>query len=77
MLNSGQYIVDFSDGNYGDYAANTFIDNLYHQINDDGTSNSLFKGIIDFRKTEDAISKERSWITLPSGVKNLGVTMIG
>ena len=69
LLNSRKYVVDFCDGNYGEYTANTIIDNIYKQINDDGTSNILLKVIIDYRCNDDAIPKERGWITLPSGIK--------
>jgi len=71
------YDVDFGDGNYGSYSANTIIENLHAQVDDYGQTSSLLQGIINFRMTDEAIPKSRGWTTLPSGVKKRKVTTKG
>ena len=36
ILDTRQYTVDFGNGDYGDYAANTIIENLHAQVDDHG-----------------------------------------
>ena len=36
ILDTRQYVVEFGDGAYGDYAANTIIENLHDQFDDYG-----------------------------------------
>ena len=43
-----EYNVEFENGDYGSYAANTIIENLHAQVNDYGQTSSLLQGIINF-----------------------------
>ena len=72
-----EYNVEFGNGDYGSYAANTIIENLHAQVDDYGQTSSLLQGIINFRITDTAIPKSRGWTTLPSGVRKRKVTTKG
>ena len=61
LLSSRQYVVKFYNGNYGEYAANKIINDIYQQTSEGGTSNTLFKCIIDYRRNDSTIPKERGW----------------
>ena len=77
ILDTREYTVDFGNGDYGDYAANTIIENLHAQVDDYGRTSTCLSGIIDFRFTPDAVPKSRGWTTLPSGIRKRKVTTKG
>jgi hypothetical protein len=76
-LNTQAYDVEFGNGDYGSYSANTIIENLHAQIDDYGQTSSLLQGITNYQMTDDAVPKSRGWTTLPSGVKKRKVTTKG
>ena len=71
------YDVEFGDGDYGSYSANTIIENLHAQVDDYGQTSSLLQGIINLEMTDEGISYSRGWTTLPSGVKKRKITTKG
>ena len=77
ILDTREYRVEFGDGSYQDYSANVLVENLYSQIDDNGTSFSLLKSIIGHRKKEDAIPISNGYITLPSGSRKRIITTRG
>ena len=50
--------VEFPDGSYSSYAANTLMENLYSQVDDHGRTEARLQGIIDHRVCNDAIDKK-------------------
>lgn len=54
LLYTRIYDEDFGDSDYINYSANVILENLYNHIDDNGHSGSLFKSIIDHKKSDDA-----------------------
>ena len=77
LLDSSVYIVDFPDGSYREYNANLIAENLYSQIDDEGRSFEIFKGISDHKFDENFIPKEQGWTTLPNGARKRVITTAG
>lgn len=48
MLNSIMYEVEFDDGTVREYNANTIAENMLTQVDSDGFSKAIMKGIIDY-----------------------------
>ena len=46
-------------------------------MEDDDHSHTLFKGIVDFRKSDGVLPSSRGWITLPSKIRKRVVTTKG
>eukprot|EP00980_Cylindrotheca_fusiformis_P014396 scaffold3830_cov85-Cylindrotheca_fusiformis.AAC.8 len=62
-LNSMVYEVEFSDGQVKEYAANVIAENMLTQVDSDGYSTTIMKGIVDFKKDEEvAVSMEDMYI---------------
>ena len=61
------YDVQFPDGEIKEYAANVIADNMYNQVDPDGHSRSHLDRIIDYRKDDTAVEREKIHITTKSG----------
>ena len=77
ILDTRKYNIDFGEGDYAEYTANTIIENLHDQVDESGMSHTLLKGIVDFRKSDDALPSSRGWTTLPSKIRKRVVTTKG
>ena len=60
--------MKFDEDHYQDFSANVILENLYKQIDDEGKSHSLLKGIVSHRKSPNALPKEDSWFECKSCV---------
>ena len=65
------YDVEFPDGAVRDYAANTFVENMFAQVNSDGFVSSILDSILDYAKTDDAVSMDNQYFTIQSGQHRL------
>ena len=77
ILNTLLYNVKFSDGTVREYTANTIMENMYSQVDYDGQSYALLDSIVDYRKTDEAVSSEKSYIYTKSGQRRQRKTTIG
>lgn len=69
MLDSRQYVVEFTDGTTENYFANVIAENIYARIDDEGHQFLLLKEIVDHKKGTDAIPVENGYIMTRSGKK--------
>ena len=70
FLNTIIYEVEFSDGQVKEYAANCIAENMLTQVDSDGYSLTMMKGIIDFKKDDAAaVDKQDGFVTTRQGVK--------
>ena len=68
FINSMVYEVEFSDGNIREYSANVIAENLLSQVDDDGFTTLLLKGIVDHKKDpEVALDAQDSYVTTKRG----------
>jgi len=57
MLNTRIYLAEFPDGQIQELRANTIVEAVYNQINDEGFTEQTFQDIIGHRFNSTAISK--------------------
>ena len=69
IFDTRQYEVAFEDGTMGKYHANIIAENMFAQVDRDGVSLSLLKGIVDHRFDDTVIPKEDGFITAKNGNK--------
>ena len=61
ILDTREYEIEFADGSYAEYSANTLAENLYDHVDDNGHSHSLLSCIVDHERDDAiAIPKEHS-----------------
>ena len=77
IIDAREYKVDFGDGDYGDYATNVLIENLYAHVDNEGCSHSILKAITDHCRLDTAIRPDNGLITLPSGTRKRRITTKG
>ena len=77
-LNTIMYEVEFDDGQIREYGANIIAESMITQVDSDGFSSPLMKGIIDYRKDEAvAIDKQDMYVITKSGQRRLRKTTQG
>ena len=77
-LNSIVYEVEFPDGQVKEYSANVIAENMLTQVDSDGYSTALMKGIIDYKRDDDvAVRKCDKYITSSRGRRSLRKTTKG
>ena len=52
------YVVDFPDGAIPKYSVNTIEENMFSQVDSIGFASSILDGILDYAKTDDAVSMD-------------------
>ena len=78
MLNTVIYEVEFPDGQVNDYAANVIAENMLTQVDEDGYSLTMMKGIFDWQKDgEVAVAKEDKYIVTRQGTRRARKTTAG
>ena len=77
ILDSRLYEVEFPDGSTETFTANTIIENLYAQVDDEGCSYQVLKEITDHRSDGRAISKDDGFTISSNGEKRPRVTTAG
>jgi hypothetical protein len=77
-LNTMIYEVEFPNGDVKEYAANIIAENMLTQVDTDGYSLTMMKGIIDYKKDDAvAIPKSEMHVVTSRGNKKLRKTTIG
>ena len=69
ILDTRIYEIEYANGSISEYKSNVLLENLYEQIDNHGNQYNIFDSIIDYRKTDDAISKEDGYIIFQNGVR--------
>ena len=60
------YDVQFPDGQIKEYAANVIAENMYNQVDPDGHNVNLLDSIINYRKDDTAVDRDKMYITTKS-----------
>ena len=76
-VNTAVYDVLFDDGTIKKYAANIIAENLWSQVDDEGSTYLMLDEITDHRKMENAVEKGDEYITTKRGNRKLRKTTIG
>ena len=71
------YKVEFPDGNFNEYSANVILENLYEQVDNNGSTSALFQGITAHRTNDSALQKSNGWIQMSNGARKRKVTTDG
>ena len=69
--------MEFPDGSIEEFSSNIIFENLYSQIDDDGRTPSLFRGIIDYKKDSSAVPKSDGWTSEDLGQRKRVITTRG
>jgi hypothetical protein len=78
FLNTLIYEVEFPNGDAKEYAANIITANMLTQVDSDGYSITMMKGIIDYRKDDSvAVPKSDMYIVTNRGQKKMRKTTVG
>lgn len=74
ILDTRVYIVSFPDGSQDEYTANMIAESLYSSVDEEGRTHSLIDGIIDHRKSVEAIPKHKAFIEVNGRRKRVHTT---
>ena len=77
VLNTMVYDVEFPYSAVCEYAANIIVENMFAQVNYDDFSSSILDGILDYAKTDDAVSIDNRYFTTQSGQRRLHKSTAG
>jgi hypothetical protein len=78
FLNTMIYEVEFPNGDVKEYAANIIAENMLTQVNLDGYSLTMMKGIIDYKRDDAvAIPKSDMYVVTSLGQKKMRKATIG
>ncbi len=77
LMDTREYMVEFTDGHSEALSANLIAQNLFSQIDDEGNRHVLLEDIIDHRKTDAAVSNEDAFVTMNNGVRRRRQTTQG
>ena len=77
ITDSRVYEVDFPDGSYQEFAANTIIENLYAHVDDEGRSHAALVGITDHMKSDEAVPRDKGTYVTPHGTQRKRITTKG
>ena len=77
QLDTREYEVQFDDKSTSFFTANTILENLWQQCDEDGGFTKVFKGISSHRKHKSAIDKENGWYSTENNVKKRRITTKG
>ena len=77
ILDTSQYSVEFSSGMVKEYAANTIAENMIAQCDSEGRQYSIFNGIVDHKKTDEAINKSDATFQTHTGQSRKRITTKG
>ena len=78
ILNTVLYDVEFPDGQVREYAANVIAENILTQVNSDGFTLTMMKGIVDYKMDPAvAIPKDEKYLITKSGRRQLRKTTSG
>ncbi|GAX24495.1 hypothetical protein FisN_18Lu065 [Fistulifera solaris] len=77
LLNTSQYVVEYIDGVCEVLTANTIAQNILSQVDDNGYGSRELDEILDHRATDEAVPKEKGWITTGTGTRRRIITTKG
>ena len=77
LLDTREYVVEFSDGSTAEYNANVIAENLFSQIDSEGRQYVLLKEIVDHRKDAGAIPVSDGFIISKNGNRTAKQTTKG
>ena len=77
MLNTLVYECEFSDGTTKEYAANIIAENIFLDSDQDGHRDRMMVGIVDHKRSGEAVRKEQGAYKIASGQKRLRQTTVG
>ena len=77
IIDSRMYEIEYSDGYRVPVAANVIVENLFHQVNDEGLKLMVLDEIIGHRTDGSEIIDEDAFITSKNGVKKRRQTTQG
>ena len=78
ILNTVLYNVEFPDRQVREYAANVVVENMLTQVDSNGFTLTMMKGIIDFKMDPAvAIPKDEKYLIMKSGQQQLRKTTSG
>ena len=78
FLNTMIYEVEFPNGDIKEYAANIIAENMLTQVDLDGYSLTMMKGIIDFKRDDAvAVPKSDMYVVTSRGQKKMRKTTVG
>ena len=78
ILNTVLYDVEFADGQVREYAANVIAENMLTQVDSNGFTLTMMKGIVDFKMDPAvAIPKDEKYLITKSGQRQLRKTTSG
>ena len=64
ILDTRTYDVEFPDGAFGEYTANTIAENMYSQCDAEGRQSILMANIVDHKADETAVKREDAFVTV-------------
>jgi hypothetical protein len=70
ILDTRVYEVEWLDGRTERLQANVIAENLFAQIDEEGNRHVLLDDIIDYRKTDEAVTEDDAFYTARSGMKH-------
>jgi hypothetical protein len=77
ILNTMIYDIEFLNGDIKEYAANIIVKNMLTQVDPDGYSLTMMKGIIDYKRDDAvAVPKSDMYVVTSRGQKKLRKTTI-
>ena len=77
LLDTRMYEVEFADGEKASLAANYIAENLFAQIDDEGSRQVLMNEIIDYRTNGTNLKQQDAFITTKTGTKHRRETTKG
>ncbi len=77
LMDTSVYEVRFDDGAVERYSANIIAENIYSQVDKDGTTVTYIKEIVGHKKDDEAVPKSEGTVTSPNGNKRLKQTTKG
>lgn len=63
-LDTRTYEVEFPDGHLKEYSANVIAENMYAMCDPNGNQFLMLDGIVDHRKTKEALSEKDAYVTI-------------
>ena len=76
LLDTRHYLVEFVDGRTATYAANVIAESMAAMCDPEGNEHMIFEGIIDHRKTDDAVPYDDRFVMI-GGRRHKRVTTKG
>ena len=77
MMNTMIYEIEFQDGTIKEYAANVIAENIYAQVDHEGSMYTLLDAIIDFKKDNSAVTRDNQHVMNRNRQRRLRKTTVG